>query len=192
MQEFEIEILNFIQENLRNGFLDKVMLIVTMCGNLGIFWVAVALIISAKAKYRRCSITMLIGLIMGVIIGNLIIKNAVMRDRPCWVVEMSDMLIANPQDFSFPSGHTLSSFCAASILFYYDKRLGIPSFAVALLIAFSRIYLYVHYPSDILGGAILGVVIAGITISATNKYLFKNKEVKEQKKTDVKDVKDVK
>lgn len=174
MQEFELEILDFIKYHIKNGFLDTVMPIVTMCGNLGIFWVAVALVISAKAKYRKCSITMLIGLIAGVLIGNLLIKNAVHRDRPCWIIDIQNMLIDNPQDFSFPSGHTLSSFCAASILFYYDKRLGIPSFGVAILIAFSRMYLYVHFPTDIIGGALLGIIIACMTVKVTNKYIFKS------------------
>ena len=175
MQEFELEVPDFIKDHIKNGFLDTVMPIITMCGNLGIFWVAVALIISAKAKYRRCSITMLIGLIAGVLIGNLFIKNAVRRDRPCWIIELQNMLIDNPQDFSFPSGHTLSSFCAAAILFYYDKRLGIPSFGIAALIAFSRMYLYVHFPTDIVGGALLGIVIACLTIKITDKYIFKSK-----------------
>ncbi len=180
MQEFELEILDFIREHIKNGFLDTVMPIVTMCGNLGIFWVAVALVISAKAKYRRCSITMLIGLIAGVLIGNLIVKNAVRRDRPCWIIEIQNMLIENPQDFSFPSGHTLSSFCAASILFYYDKRLGVPAFGAAVLIAFSRMYLYVHFPTDILGGALLGILIASLTVKVTNKYIFKCKPPEEK------------
>jgi len=175
LQEFELEVLDFIREHMRNGFLDTVMPVVTMCGDLGIFWVAVALVISAKAKYRRCSITMLIGLIAGVLIGNLIVKNAVRRDRPCWIIEIQNMLIENPQDFSFPSGHTLSSFCAASILFYYDKRLGVPAFGVAVLIAFSRMYLYVHFPTDIVGGALLGILIACLTVKVTNKYIFKSK-----------------
>lgn len=175
MQQFELEILDFIRGHIRNGFLDAVMPFVTMCGNLGIFWVAFALVISAKAKYRRCSITMLIGLIAGVLIGNLMVKNAVRRDRPCWIIDIQDMLIANPQDFSFPSGHTLSSFCAASILYYYDKRLGIPSFGVAILIAFSRMYLYVHFPTDIIGGAFLGIIVACLTIKTTNKYVFKER-----------------
>ena len=173
------DVLNCIREHLRNGFLDNVMPIVTMLGNMGIFWVAVALIISAKAKYRRCSITMLAGMVIGVIIGNLIIKNIIQRDRPCWINEIENMLIANPQDFSFPSGHTMSSFIAATILFHYDKRLGIPSFGAAILIAFSRLYLYVHFPSDIIGGALLGIVIACMTISATDRYIFdKHKTVR--------------
>lgn len=173
LQELEFKILDFIREHLRNDFFDTTMPIVTMCGNLGIIWVALALVISAKPKYRKCSITMLIGLIAGVLIGNLAVKNIIRRERPCWINEVGEMLIANPQDFSFPSGHTLSSFAAASILFYYDKRLGIPSFGAAILIAFSRMYLYVHFPSDIIGGALLGVVVACITVTATNKYIFR-------------------
>lgn len=175
MQELEFEILDFIRNNVKNGFFDAVMPMVTACGNMGIIWVAVALVISAKAKYRKCSITMLIGLIVGVLVGNLIVKNAIQRDRPCWLVEVQDLLIANPQDFSFPSGHTLSSFCAAAILLHYDKRLGIPSFGVAILIAFSRLYLYVHFPTDIIGGAILGMIVAAFTIKTTEKYVFKGK-----------------
>ncbi len=180
MQEFEFEVLEFIRNNLKNGFLDAVMPMVTMCGNMGIFWVVIALVISTKAKYRKCSITMLIGLIFGVLIGNLVVKNAVQRDRPCWIVEMQDMLIANPQDFSFPSGHTLSSFCSAAILYHYDKRIGIPSFGMAILIAFSRLYLYVHFPTDIVGGAILGIMIAALSIKVTNKYVFRQNQIPEQ------------
>lgn len=172
IQELDFMVLNYIREHLRNGFLDNIMPMITMLGNMGIFWVAVALVISAKAKYRRCSITMLAGMVIGVIIGNLIIKNIIQRDRPCWINEIEDMLIANPQDFSFPSGHTMSSFIAAAILFHYDKRLGIPSFGIAVLIAFSRLYLYVHFPSDIVGGALLGIVIAGMTVSAMEKCVF--------------------
>lgn len=180
IQELDFMVLNYIRENLRSGFLDNIMPLVTMLGNMGIFWVAVALIISAKAKYRRCSITMLIGMVAGVVIGNLIIKNIIQRDRPCWINEIENMLIANPQDFSFPSGHTMSSFIAATILVHYDKRLGIPSFGVAILIAFSRLYLYVHFPSDIVGGALLGIAIAGMTISATDKYIFNRRKQAQQ------------
>ncbi|MDE6519127.1 MAG: phosphatase PAP2 family protein [Ruminococcus sp.] len=179
IREIDFMVLDYVREHLRNGFLDNIMPIVTMCGDMGIFWVAVALIISAKKKYKQCSITMLIGMIVGVLIGNFVVKNIVQRDRPCWIIDIENMLIANPKDFSFPSGHTMSSFIASTILFYYDKKLGIPSFAVALLIAFSRLYLYVHFPTDIIGGALLGVAIAVMTISTTNKYIFKKEKTSE-------------
>lgn len=176
IREIDFMVLDYIREHLRNGFLDNIMPIVTSFGNMGMIWVVVALIISAKAKYRKCSITMMLGMIAGVILGNFVVKNIVRRERPCWINEIGDMLIANPQDFSFPSGHTMSSFIAATILCYYDKRLGIPSFSVAILIAFSRMYLYVHFPTDIIGGALLGVGIAIMTISLTNKYIFDRKK----------------
>lgn len=176
IREIDFMVLDYIREHLRSGFLDNIMPVITMCGNMGVLWIAVALVISAKAKYRRCSITMLIGMIFGVLIGNLVVKNVVQRDRPCWIKEVNDMLIAVPQDFSFPSGHTMSSFIAATILFHFDKRLGIPSFGAALLIAFSRLYLYVHFPTDILGGALLGVGIAIMTISFTDEYIYKEKK----------------
>ena len=180
IREIDFIILDYIREHLRNGFFDNVMPIITTFGNLGIFWVVVALIISAKKKYRRCSVTMMIGMIIGVVLGNFIVKNIVRRERPCWINEIGDMLIAIPQDYSFPSGHTLSSFISATILTYYDKRFAVPSFSVAILIAFSRMYLYVHFPTDIMGGAVLGVGIAIMTISLSNKYIFdknKNKTV---------------
>ncbi|MDE5569918.1 MAG: phosphatase PAP2 family protein [Ruminococcus sp.] len=180
IREIDFMVLEYIREHLRNGFLDNIMPVVTAFGNMGMFWVVVALIISAKRKYRKCSITMMIGMIMGVILGNFVVKNIVRRDRPCWINEIGDMLIANPQDFSFPSGHTMSSFIAATILFYYDKRLGVPSFGVALLIAFSRMYLYVHFPTDIIGGALLGVGIAIMTVSLTNRYIFDRKQTVQQ------------
>ncbi len=180
IREIDFMVLEYIREHLRNGFLDNIMPVVTAFGNMGMFWVVVALIISAKRKYRKCSITMMIGMIMGVILGNFVVKNIVRRDRPCWINEIGDMLIANPQDFSFPSGHTMSSFIAATILFYYDKRLGVPSFGVALLIAFSRMYLYVHFPTDIIGGAMLGVGIAIMTVSLTNRYIFDRKQIVQQ------------
>ncbi|MCM1133311.1 MAG: phosphatase PAP2 family protein [Ruminococcus flavefaciens] len=172
IREIDFLVLDYIREHMRSGFLDNIMPVITAFGNLGIFWVAVALIISAKAKYRKCSITMMIGMILGVVIGNFAVKNIIRRDRPCWINEIGNMLIDNPQDFSFPSGHTMSSFIAATILCYYDKKLGIPSFGIAILIAFSRLYLYVHFPTDIIGGALLGVGIAVMTISATNRYIF--------------------
>lgn len=180
IREIDFMVLEYIREHLRNGFLDNIMPVVTAFGNMGMFWVVVALIISAKRKYRKCSITMMIGMILGVILGNFVVKNIVRRDRPCWINEIGDMLIANPQDFSFPSGHTMSSFIAATILFYYDKRLGVPSFGVALLIAFSRMYLYVHFPTDIIGGAMLGVGIAIMTVSLTNRYIFDRKKAVQQ------------
>lgn len=178
IREIDFMVLDYIREHLQNGFLDRLMPIVTAFGDMGILWVAVAVVISAKSKYRKCSLTMLIGMILGVVIGNFALKNIIRRERPCWIVDLTSMLIENPDDFSFPSGHTMSSFIASTILMHYDKRLGIPAVGVSLLIAFSRMYLYVHFPTDVIGGALIGIGIAIMTISLTNKYVFKNSDCK--------------
>ncbi len=102
---------------------------------------------------------MLAGMLTGLIIGNLILKNLVARERPCWIDSDILMLISIPEDYSFPSGHTLASTISAVILMQEDKKLGIPAVILAVLIAFSRMYLFVHFPTDILGGLLLGLVI---------------------------------
>ena len=102
---------------------------------------------------------------MGVIlIGNLALKNLIARSRPCWINTGVSMLVSVPTDYSFPSGHTLHCFIAATVLMYYDRRLGIPALVMAVLVGFSRLYLYVHFPTDVLAGAALGVGIGIITV----------------------------
>ena len=90
--------------------------------------------------------------------GNLLLKPLIGRIRPFNVQDAITLLIAAPLDYSFPSGHTMSSFAAAMVLLLTDRRMGIPAMLLAGLIAFSRMYLYVHYPTDILGGALLGIL----------------------------------
>ena len=106
------------------------------------------------------------------------IKNIVARERPCWIDNTVNLLIANPKDFSFPSGHTLASFEAAVTIFLFNKKVGIPAIILAALIGFSRLYLFVHFPTDVLGGIILGTVIAVSVYFAGNKIIDKWKKKK--------------
>ena len=110
---------------------------------------------------------MLAGMLIGLIIGNLLLKNLIARERPCWIDSEISMLIAIPKDYSFPSGHTLSSTISAVVLMRERKYFGIPAIILAILIAFSRMYLFVHFPTDILGGMLLGILI-GWYISGKN------------------------
>ena len=135
------------------------MPVITHLGSAGIIWILWAFVLICIRKYRTCGIKMLAGMLMGLIIGNLILKNLVARDRPCWIDTDILMLISVPEDYSFPSGHTLASTISAVILMQEDKELGIPAVMLAVLIAFSRMYLFVHFPTDILGGLILGLII---------------------------------
>ncbi len=163
----DFEILGLVQK-LRCGFLDFIMPVITHLGDMGSLWIASGVLLTCTKKHRRCGIAVLGGLLTGLIIGNLILKNVIARQRPCWIDESVLMLIAVPLDYSFPSGHTLSSFISATVLFHYDKRLGAAALTAAVLIAFSRLYLYVHFPSDVLAGVVLGIIIGIFASKITN------------------------
>lgn len=124
----DLRLLNWIHEHLACSFLDFLMPKITFLGNGGLIWIAAAIIMIFFKKYRKIGIMIGTGLSAGVIIGNILLKNLIARERPCWINETVQMLISTPQDYSFPSGHTLSSFVAATIIMHHDKRLGIAAY----------------------------------------------------------------
>lgn len=168
MLSFEFAILDWIQANLRNPIMDLLMPAITTLGNSGLIWIILAGILILMPKYRKVGVAVMAGLVLEVICCNLVLKPLVARVRPCDVNTAVQLLVVRPDDFSFPSGHTGASFAAASALPFSRSRLWIPSLVLAVLIAFSRLYLYVHYPTDILAGALLGVMAgwAGRWVSA--------------------------
>lgn len=168
----DFELLYWIQEHLKCAFLDAVMPFITHLGSSGIFWIILGFSFAFSKKYQKCGINMLVGMLIGLIIGNMILKNAVMRERPCWIADTVPMLIAIPKDYSFPSGHTTASVISALVILHEDKKLGMIALLLAILIAFSRMYLFVHFPTDILGGAFLGTAIGVVTPRLTEKFLF--------------------
>lgn len=172
IQKADFAILDAIQK-IRCDFTDRLMVFITHLGDKGKIWLLAAMILLCIRRYRKCAVTMLMGLLMQRLTGNLIIKNIVRRSRPCWISPIADMLIKIPKDYSFPSGHTMSCFTAMTILMLWDKRLGIPAMIVGCAIAFSRLYLYVHFPTDVIGGAVLGILLGLGTYRAAEKYLFR-------------------
>ena len=110
------------------------------------------------------------GLAVGVLVGNVCLKNLIARPRPCWLDSSVRLLIADPTDYSFPSGHTLSSVIGATILTKTDRRFGYAAIPLAALIAFSRLYLYVHFPSDVLAAAVPGVMIGELAFYADRRW----------------------
>ncbi|MBQ8996313.1 MAG: phosphatase PAP2 family protein [Oscillospiraceae bacterium] len=155
-------VLDWIQEHLSSAFLDAVFVFVTHLGDHAVIWILLAIVLLMNGKTRRAGIRILAGLLLGFLVGNLAIKNIVRRPRP-FEVRGIEPIISPPKDHSFPSGHTTSSFVSAWTLFREDKKKGIPALLLAGCIAFSRLYLFVHFPSDILGGILLGYGIARIT-----------------------------
>lgn len=174
----EIAILDFIQK-LSNPILDSIMVFVSSLGNYGIIWIATSIILLFPKKTRKYGIMALVALALMQLTGNMIIKNLVERDRPYTQLEGFELLIAQPHDSSFPSGHTASAFACATVFLTGKKRWGMIALLLAILIAFSRLYLYVHYPSDILGGMVLGIVCGLISVFAykkIKKYLDNRKK----------------
>ena len=161
-EHFDLPILDWIAGNLRCCLLDKVMPAITFLGDGGIIWIAIAVVMLIFPKTRKAGLSMGAALLMGLVVCNLIMKPGFARIRP-YDYQLSEfgreipLLIDAPHDFSFPSGHTIASFEGATVLFWYNKKLGIPALILASLIAFSRLYLYVHYPTDVLSAIILGI-----------------------------------
>lgn len=169
----DINILHFIRENFSNPVMDKLMVIITSLGDKGFIWILVGIILLAQRKYRKVGFVLLIALLITSVIGEGIIKNIVQRSRAFITYPDINIIIKAPSSFSFPSGHTASSFTAAVVIGYYIKNWRIISYVFASLIAFSRLYLFVHYPSDILGGILLGVTCALLTIKLLNNVELK-------------------
>lgn len=159
MQEIEFAVLNAIQ-NLRCGFMDAIMVFFTTLGEWGAVWIVLGLALLFFKKYRRLGVTVLLGLIIGLITVNFGIKNIVARPRPCAIYSEIKLLVPFPSEYSFPSGHTVSSFGAATSVFLKNRKMGAFALALAVLIAFSRLYLFVHFPTDVLGGVVIGVAIS--------------------------------
>lgn len=164
-------ILNGIQDLFKCDFMDFIMPKITALGNAGIIWIIIGASLLITKKYRKVGLLVLIGLLLGLLFGNIILKNLVARQRPCWIYSDFKLLIPNPKDFSFPSGHTQASVIAATILTMYKKKWGVVVIPLAAVIAFSRMYLYVHFPSDILGGVVMGVVIGNCTYAIGRRVL---------------------
>ncbi len=167
MYSVEFAILDFIREYLTSPLMDKIMTFITTLGNSGMIWIAVALLMLCSKKYRKTGIVLAIGLIGSLLFGNIILKPLIHRPRPFQLREGINLIIPAPHDYSFPSGHTLASVISATILLIRERKIGYGALALAVLIAFSRLYLYVHFPTDILGGAVLGVAIALLSVKIT-------------------------
>ena len=164
---FDLPILDWIQANLKCDILDTIMPIITLFGDGGIFWIACAVLLLIFPKTRKIGLGMGFALILGLIVCNITLKPLVGRIRP-YEFQMKhfqkEILLLTKQlhDYSFPSGHTIASFEAATVLLKNSKKMGIPAMILAVLIAFSRLYLYVHYPTDVIFSVFAGILFAFI------------------------------
>lgn len=152
----EIHILDMIQ-NLRTLIGDVVIPLITRLGDAGIIWIILTVLLLIIPKTRKTGVIMMAALLVDVLLCNVFIKNLVARTRPFDVNTAVQLLVAKPRDYSFPSGHTAASFASVTALYLAgEKKMWKAALVLAVLIALSRLYLYVHYPTDIIGGVVFG------------------------------------
>lgn len=176
LMELDGNILLWIQEYVRQDFMDVFWTSVTKLGNAGWFWIALTVLLLIFPKTRPVGVASALALLIGALITNVALKNLVARTRPYEVVEGLQILIAKPKDFSFPSGHSCASFAAAMVyLKMLPKRYGIPAVVLATLIAFSRLYVGVHYPTDVLVGIAIGCFAAWAACKIVNCWISRRR-----------------
>lgn len=176
LSELDGGILLWIQEYLRNPVLTPILKVITTLGNGGAIWILLTLLILMLPKTRKVGCMMTVALLGTLLINNILVKNLVARVRPYEVIEGLTYIVRRPKEFSFPSGHAGSSFAAACIMLRrLPRRYGIPAFVLAVLIALSRLYVGVHYPSDVLFGMISGILIS-YAAEAVAEWIWKRKK----------------
>lgn len=165
----EFQILYGLQA-LHTPLVDSLMVFITSLADVGWLWLFLGVALFLLPKTRPVGGCILVSLAIGAILGNVLLKNLAARPRPCWIDPSVSLLVHNPRDFSFPSGHTQASFEGAVCILLFNKKWGLPAIMLAMLIAFSRMYLFVHFPTDVLAGAVLGTAIAyGVVTKARGR-----------------------
>ena len=175
---WEFDLLYWFQ-SLHNPILDKIVVVITSLGNAGIFWILLTLVMLIVCKAKKVAWTSALALLFSVLVINVFLKNMAMRARPCWIDDTIPLLVKNPKDYSFPSGHSSASFASAVSIVQYAKyrKQGIAAVILAALIAVSRMYVFVHFPTDVFVGTMLGIVeaiLAGIII----RFIYRKVEEK--------------
>ena len=162
---FDASILLWLQNSVRNPVLNPIMIFITHLGDKGLFWVALTYLLLCFRKTRRASVTSMISMVITLLVVNIVLKNWIARVRPYELIEGLNLMIEKQHDFSFPSGHAGNSLACAWVLFRcMKKRYGVPALVLALLISFSRLYVAVHYPTDVIVGIAIDIAAAELAI----------------------------
>ena len=148
--------------------LDALAVFLNYAGEHGEIWIAFTLLLLLFRRTRKAGCAMATALVLYLVAGDCILKPLFARPRPCDVNTAITILVKRPHGHSFPSGHTASAFAAAFALWLQNRKLGVPALVLAAFIAFTRLYLYVHFPTDILGGAVLGVALGAAASAIAN------------------------
>ena len=173
-QTFDSSVLLWIQQNLHNSILDPLMVAYTSLGNYSIIWFLAAAVMVYFPKTRKAGVLVLLAIFLGYMVNNFVIKDLIERPRPWVDISGLEPLIYASNPNSFPSGHTCIAFAVAGIICRtLSKKWALVSVAAAILMGFSRLYVGVHYPTDVIAGAVIGIICSQIVwyvyVSANKK-----------------------
>ena len=171
LSQAELTVLDWIAAHCHTLWLDSIVPFITSLGNKGILWIVLALVLLVLPSQRSTGSQVALALLFSVLLCNLILKNAVGRIRPFELAGITELLVALPDDTSFPSGHTSASFAAVTALMLDRHFLRWPCLVVSVLIALSRLYLYVHFPTDVAAGALLGILCGCLAVLVWRRLL---------------------
>lgn len=160
----DFSILYWIQENMRTDWLDAVCAFLSWAFQLGIPWLVLGAVLFCFKKTRAAGVMLVAAVVVTFFFNEIALKNVVDRVRPCNIDTSIPLAIKQPDSFSFPSGHTSSAFTAVGVLLFRHKKAGIPLMLFAVFMGFSRMYLFVHFPSDVLAGAAFGLLMAWVVV----------------------------
>lgn len=170
LKNIDGNVLRLISTKTQNNLFDRIMPVITHTNDFGQIYMLFALFILYWDKNINAFIYILTALAIGLFFGEGVIKRLVKRKRP--FINCQSMLIDLPKTYSFPSGHTTSSFSVLGVVWMAFPRYKAIILVLAVLIAFSRLYLHVHYPTDVLGGIALGIICAALTVWISPDEIF--------------------
>ncbi|MEG0176844.1 phosphatase PAP2 family protein [Anaerorhabdus sp.] len=170
--KIDLLIMEWIQANLQSEWMTLIMKIITRIGDVMLLWAIILVVYFLFKKNNKRAKLVALSLLLSVVVSELILKNIVRRPRPFIENAHLQSLIHKPNNYSFPSSHSATSFSVATSLTKINKWVTLGSYTLATLIAFSRVYLNVHHPSDVIVGAVVGILaskIAGYLIQRFDK-----------------------
>ena len=172
---FEFAFLDWLYQ-FRNPVMNAVSIFFDYAGAHGEIWIAFTLLLLLFRRTRKAGFAMAVALVLYMAAGHFFLKPLFARPRPCDLNTSITMLVARPHGHSFPSGHTASAFAAAFALWLQNRKLGVPALVLAAFIAFTRLYLYVHFPTDVLGGLVLGIALGALASRIVDSLANKSKK----------------
>ena len=159
---WELSVLEWF-DSIHGSVLDPLMVGITYSATSGLIWFVLGFLMTCSRRWRRCGVSVIVAVILAYIVVDVILKPLVCRERPFDVADF-DLLVAAPDTWSFPSGHTASAFAGATAILIHNRRWGAVAMAYASLVGLSRVYLCVHWPTDVIVGALVGIALALLAV----------------------------